>query len=101
MRCLPRPTPLPLPIFSPAPDIGGRAKALTDTAMVTLVRRQPNNGDTGMRKWQCLVCGFIYEEERGLPSDGIAAGTRWEDIPEDWSCPDCGVDKSDFEMIEL
>ena len=55
----------------------------------------------GMRKWQCLVCGFIYEEERGLPSDGIAAGTRWEDIPEDWSCPDCGVDKSDFEMIEL
>lgn len=54
-----------------------------------------------MRKWQCLVCGFIYEEERGLPADGIAAGTSWEDVPEDWSCPDCGVAKSDFEMIEI
>ena len=47
------------------------------------------------------VCGFIYDEELGLPEEGIAPGTRWDKIPEDWSCPDCGVSKEDFEMIEL
>lgn len=38
-----------------------------------------------MRKWQCVVCGFIYDEALGLPEEGIPAGTRWEDIPADWS----------------
>lgn len=54
-----------------------------------------------MKKWQCAVCGYIYDEAAGDPENGIAPGTRWEDIPEDWSCPDCGVAKSEFEMIEL
>ena len=54
-----------------------------------------------MNKWQCIVCGFIYDEAKGLPEDGIAAGTRWEDIPEDWACPDCGIAKADFEMALL
>ena len=54
-----------------------------------------------MKKWQCMVCGFIYDEELGLSNEGIAPGTRWDEIPEDWSCPDCGVSKEDFEMIEL
>ena len=49
----------------------------------------------------CIVCGFIYDEAQGIPEDGIAAGTRLEDIPEDWECPDCGVAKADFEMVEL
>tara|TARA_B100001079_G_C16390229_1_gene506433 strand:+ start:298 stop:444 length:147 start_codon:yes stop_codon:yes gene_type:complete len=48
-----------------------------------------------------MVCGFIYDEELGLPDEGVAPGTRWDEIPEDWSCPDCGVSKEDFEMIEL
>ena len=48
-----------------------------------------------------MVCGFIYDEELGLPDEGIAPGTRWDEIPEDWSCPDCGVSKEEFEMIEL
>lgn len=43
-----------------------------------------------MKKWQCVVCGFIYDEAEGWPDDGIAPGTRWEDVPEDWVCPDCG-----------
>ncbi len=47
-----------------------------------------------------MVCGFIYDEALGLPEEGIPAGTRWEDIPADWVCPDCGVGKIDFEMIE-
>ncbi|MEG8242889.1 rubredoxin [Acinetobacter baumannii] len=52
-------------------------------------------------KYQCIVCGWIYDEAEGWPQDGIAAGTKWEDIPDDWTCPDCGVSKADFEMIEI
>ncbi len=54
-----------------------------------------------MKSYQCIVCGFIYNETDGLPKDGIAPGTRWTDIPEGWECPDCGVAKSDFEMVEV
>lgn len=54
-----------------------------------------------MKKWQCIVCGFIYDEEEGLPDEGIEAGTAWNDIPEDWVCPECGVSKEDFEMVEM
>ena len=53
------------------------------------------------KKYVCLVCGFEYDEEKGLPDEGIAPGTRWEDVPEDWLCPDCAVGKSDFEMVEV
>ena len=52
-----------------------------------------------MRKWQCIVCGFVYDEAMGIPEDGIAPGTRWEDVAEDWECPECGVRKTDFEMM--
>ena len=52
------------------------------------------------RTYRCLVCGFIYHEEKGLPEEGIAPGTRWEDIPEHWMCPECGVNKRDFELLE-
>ncbi|TVT49599.1 MAG: rubredoxin-NAD(+) reductase [Denitromonas halophila] len=54
-----------------------------------------------MKKWLCIICGLIYDEAQGWPKDGIVAGTRWEDVPEDWKCPDCGVGKADFEMIEI
>ena len=49
----------------------------------------------------CIVCGFIYDEAAGRPEDKIAAGTRWADVPADWTCPDCGVAKADFEMVEI
>lgn len=54
-----------------------------------------------MRKWQCFFCGYSYDEALGWPDDGIPAGTRWEDVPEDWVCPECGAAKSDFMMIEI
>jgi len=54
-----------------------------------------------MKTWQCIVCGFIYDEAKGLPEDGIAPGTVWADVPENWECPDCGVAKSDFEMVQV
>lgn len=50
-----------------------------------------------MRKFVCTVCGYIYDEEAGDPDSGIAPGTKWEDIPDDWVCPVCGVGKNDFE----
>jgi len=54
-----------------------------------------------MKAWQCIVCGYIYDEAQGDPEHGIAPGTCWEDVPADWSCPDCGVAKVDFEMVEV
>jgi rubredoxin len=51
-------------------------------------------------KFMCVVCGFIYDEEAGLPREGIEPGTRWEDLPDTWTCPDCSVTKDDFDMIE-
>lgn len=54
-----------------------------------------------VKKWMCIVCGFIYDEAEGWPDDGIEPGTRWEDVPADWMCPECGVGKEDFEMIEV
>lgn len=54
-----------------------------------------------MKKWLCVVCGWVYDEAKGWPDDGIAPGTRWEDIPDDWLCPECQVSKADFEMLEI
>lgn len=53
------------------------------------------------RAWMCQVCGWIYEEATGLPEAGIAPGTRWEDVPADFKCPECGAPKEDFEAIDL
>jgi rubredoxin len=54
-----------------------------------------------MKSYQCVVCGFVYDENVGMPEEGIPAGTRWNDIPDNWECPDCGVSKADFEMVEI
>lgn len=53
------------------------------------------------RKWQCQVCDYVYDEAEGWPEDGIEPGTKWEDVPDDWTCPDCGASKADFEMIPI
>jgi rubredoxin len=54
-----------------------------------------------LKRYLCLGCGFLYDEELGLPEHGIPAGTRWSEIPEDWVCPDCGTPKSGFEMVAI
>ncbi len=61
----------------------------------------PPDGRGAWRTFVCVVCGFIYEEAVGLPLEGIAAGTRWEDVPDWWTCPDCGVGKADFDLIQM
>ena len=53
------------------------------------------------KTWMCLICGWIYDEEIGDPDSGIAPGTAFEDIPDDWVCPSCGTRKSDFEWLEI
>ncbi len=58
------------------------------------------SGDADFCSWMCVVCGLVYHEAEGWPDEGIAPGTRWQDVPEDWCCPDCGVGKDDFERVE-
>ena len=53
------------------------------------------------RTYMCLICGFIYDEAAGLPDEGIAPGTRWQDLPPNWTCPECGARKEDFELVVL
>ncbi|MFW9799283.1 MAG: rubredoxin [Candidatus Thorarchaeota archaeon] len=53
-----------------------------------------------MARWECVVCGWVYDEDVGDPDGGIEAGTRFEDLPDDWVCPMCGAAKEDFEQIE-
>ena len=54
-----------------------------------------------MKIWQCIVCGYLYDEAMGDPEHGIAPGTAWADVPDDFECPECGVTKSDFSMVEV
>ncbi len=53
-----------------------------------------------MDKWECVVCGYIYDPEMGDPDCGVVAGTPFEALPNDWVCPDCGVGKDMFEKVE-
>ena len=54
-----------------------------------------------MKTYMCLICGFVYDEEEGELESGISPGTRWDDVPLSWRCPDCGAGKEDFEMVEI
>ena len=53
-----------------------------------------------MQKYICTICDYIYDSEIGDPDSGIVAGTAFEDLPQDWECPDCGASKEDFEPLE-
>jgi rubredoxin-NAD+ reductase len=55
--------------------------------------------DAPARRWVCNVCDYVYDELLGRPEDGIAPGTPFEAIPDDWYCPDCGVTKADFVLM--
>lgn len=72
---------------------------MADNSDDLLKKLQVNN--VANKKYRCIICGFVYDEALGLPEEGITAGTAWDDIPDDWMCPECGVGKSDFEMAEI
>ena len=80
------------PIVREAPGGGILAAAGAGFIMLT---------EGTMRTWMCLICGWIYDEAAGLPEEGIAPGTRWEDVPPNWVCPECGARKEDFELMEV
>ena len=53
-----------------------------------------------MDNYVCTLCGYVYNPENGDPENGVAPGTKWEDVPDDWECPICGASKDDFEKEE-
>jgi len=57
-------------------------------------------GDVQMTKYRCLVCGYIYDPAAGDPDNGVEPGTAFEDIPDDWVCPECGLEKEEFEPVK-
>jgi rubredoxin len=65
------------------------------------IMSEPADGLGPYKTFVCVVCGFIYDEAAGWPSEGIQAGTRWSAVPDWWTCPDCGVGKADFDMVEV
>jgi len=52
-----------------------------------------------MEKWECTACGYVYDPEKGDPENGIDPGTSFEDLPEGWTCPQCGATKDLFQKI--
>ena len=52
-----------------------------------------------MEKWQCIVCGYVYDPEKGDPDNGVDPGTPFENVPDDWICPECGAPKDQFEKM--
>ncbi len=63
------------------------------------VGEEQKQGDQGMDKYECCICGYIYDEAEGDPDNGVAAGTKFADLPDSWVCPTCGTDKDDFDKI--
>jgi rubredoxin len=53
-----------------------------------------------MQKYECDVCGYIYDPAKGDPDNGVKPGTAWEDVPASWVCPDCGASKQDFTAVK-
>jgi len=53
-----------------------------------------------MQKWECLACSYVYDPAKGDPDNGVAPGTAFEELPDDWVCPDCGVGKDMFEPLD-
>ena len=53
-----------------------------------------------MEKWECSVCGYLYDPEKGDPDNGVAPGTSFESIQDDWVCPSCGANKDLFDKLD-
>jgi rubredoxin len=80
-------------------DATGRVRKCVSDPTYSI--RLPETRLPSMKKYMCLICGWIYDEAVGSPEDGIAPGTRWDDVPPNWTCPECGARKDDFEMVEF
>jgi rubredoxin len=74
--------------------------AWENTASLTSERAEPEQ-HPDMKAYMCVICGYVYREDEGDPESGISPGTRWDEVPLTWRCPDCGAGKEDFEMVEI
>lgn len=54
----------------------------------------------GFRRYKCLNCSHIYDEAEGDPDSGLAPGTLWENLPDEWICPECGSEKRDYVLVD-
>ena len=68
--------------------------------MLQFTAERNSNKEVTKMKYVCDVCGYVYDEETGDPDNGIAPGTKWEDLPEDFACPLCAVGKDQFSKAE-
>ena len=78
------------------------ANRATGTTLQQLSQVQTLNARkrrTDMQKWRCIICDYIYDPAEGDPGNGVAPGTPFEEIPEEWVCPICGVGKDQFEEV--
>jgi flavin reductase (DIM6/NTAB) family NADH-FMN oxidoreductase RutF/rubredoxin len=80
------------PEDAPTPTRMGPRAAVT--------KERTKRSDTGMKRYVCDVCGWVYDPEEGDPDNGVAPGTAFEDIPDDWACPVCGAAKEEFSPEE-
>lgn len=71
----------------------------TPPAAPTYIKDNKEKRRNGMDKYECTVCGYVYDPAEGDPENGIEPGTSFEDIPDDWVCPVCGAGKDEFEKI--
>ncbi len=71
-----------------------------DKNMVIENKAIENKGENKLKKYRCSVCGYVYDPAKGDPDSGITPGTAFEDIPDDWVCPVCGVAKDQFNAVE-
>jgi flavin reductase (DIM6/NTAB) family NADH-FMN oxidoreductase RutF/rubredoxin len=78
----------------------GRTPRTAATYIKTKPKPRTKQGARAMAKYRCLMCGYIYDPAAGDPANGVATGTAFEDLPDDWVCPDCGVGKDEFEAVQ-
>jgi len=78
----------------------GRTPKTAATYINVQHKQQTSEGAIKMKKYKCLICGYIYDPAVGDPDNGVQAGTAFEDLPDDWVCPECGAAKDQFEPVD-
>jgi len=78
----------------------GKTPKTAATYIKVKPKTETKEGIKNMKKYKCLMCGYIYNPAVGDPDNGVDAGTAFEDLPDDWVCPECGVNKDEFEPVE-
>jgi len=76
------------------------ARKVLRSARRTLISHRSNHQEAGMKRYVCDVCGYVYDPKKGDPDHDVAPGTPFEDLPDDWVCPECGVKKEQFSPEE-